>query len=208
MQPFLMFGVYPTEAHTSSSQPGLLSWVTRFVWKEPHMGCATRTTVFTLTLLVLTAQGPAAQDANTNCQDFCTVNILGARVVDPGCLPRCETGKEAARRRIPLSPAYRPPDPRAICGEPFRLAMAGVAASCSNWDGRLEDQELLLSAKAVLIARGFFTQGDFAGIEMRWCPSVNGEGIAPDHGRVYLHTSLKHEQQELPCGTLLTAFVS
>ena len=131
------------------------------------------------------------QTCSTNCQDYCRVNFPGGSFVDIGCVPRCEIGRIADCNRIPLPPAERPPDPRALCGEPMRQAMLGVAAACSNWSGRLEDQNILLNAKNALVSRGFLAESDFSGIEMRWCPSFNGEGIAPDAGRVYLHTSLK-----------------
>lgn len=82
------------------------------------------------------------------------------------------------------------------CTIPYQTITNAVIAQCSNWDGRLNDQDLIENAKSILLSNGVFNSNDFAGIQIRWCPLSGAHGMAPDRGRIYLDTSHKQDSDQ------------
>lgn len=82
------------------------------------------------------------------------------------------------------------------CNATYQSVTAVVIGRCSNWDGRLDDQHIIQSAKQRLIASGLFQAREFDGIQIRWCPLQGAHGMAPDRGRIYLDTSAKSDHPD------------
>lgn len=155
-----------------------------------------------LALAALIAGTPApAEDCNTNCHDQCRVktDFPPIEFIEPTCHAKCEVAKKAACAlntsipNIPVTPREQVESGAiAACVGPYQALTGAVIATCSNWDGRLNDQHLIESAKQVLIGAGVNAPQDFNGIEIRWCPLNAGtHGMAPDRGRIYLDDDLK-----------------
>jgi hypothetical protein len=82
------------------------------------------------------------------------------------------------------------------CTIPYQTITNAVIAKCSNWDGRLNDQDLIGNAINILLSNGIFHSNDFDGIQIRWCPLSGAHGMAPDRGRIYLDTSHKQDSDQ------------
>lgn len=78
------------------------------------------------------------------------------------------------------------------CAGPFQALTNAVIARCSNRDGRLDDQHLIRQASDLLVRSGFFRAEEFNGVQIRWCPLHGAHGMAPDRGRIYLDSGMKH----------------
>lgn len=83
----------------------------------------------------------------------------------------------------------------AACTVPFEVITKFVNAACSNWDHRLENQDIIQEAVELLVQNNIIPAYEFEGIQIRWCPlpyipnlNINTEGITPDSGRIYLDT--------------------
>jgi hypothetical protein len=159
----------------------------------------------------------SAESCDTSCGDQCRVRIPppqvcapfgggcvsiggGAEFIDPTCNAKCEVAKKAAcviGRPVPNIPISIKEQveglSRNLCGVGFYAFTGVVSAQCSNWDGRLEDQDEIARARDLLVQRGYLTSQDFAGIQIRWCPlDQHTSGIAPARGKVYLNTDWRH----------------
>ena len=62
---------------------------------------------------------------------------------------------------------------------------------CSNWDGRLDNQNLINTAIIRLQTIGVLSPGELNGVQVRWCPLSGAVGITPDRGKIYLDPSLQ-----------------
>jgi uncharacterized membrane protein len=87
---------------------------------------------------------------------------------------------------------------RNLCTIPFQSSTQIQIGHCSNWGGRLDDQDLIQDAIRALAGTGKFQIEEFSGVQIRWCPLIGGpdgrvaHGIAADRGRVYLNSSQKN----------------
>lgn len=87
----------------------------------------------------------------------------------------------------------------AACTVPFEVISKSVNAACSNWDHRLENQDMIQKAVEVLVQNNIIPAYEFEGVQIRWCPlpyipnlDINTEGITPDNGRIYLDTGYRN----------------
>ena len=79
------------------------------------------------------------------------------------------------------------------CNYVYKTITSAVIAQCSNWNGRLDDQDLIRNAIDSLISSGLFRREEFDDVQIRWCPLINANGIAPEHDRIYLNISAKSD---------------
>jgi hypothetical protein len=79
------------------------------------------------------------------------------------------------------------------CGAVFDAITQPIIAACSNNPRRLEGQETIAEAKALLINSGLFSRREFEGVQIRFCPAQTGYGITPESGRIYLHPDNYYE---------------
>jgi hypothetical protein len=131
---------------------------------------------------------------DTNCNDRCMVDLgLLGKHIEPGCKHSCEIHKAASCKiNLPVPDPVPPPPGNAACSAlVFDNLNGAVIAACSNWDGRLDDQHSIDRAVQRTIQLGVLTPSDYAGVQIRWCNLITGEGVAPRHSRVYLHTDMK-----------------
>lgn len=82
------------------------------------------------------------------------------------------------------------------CTLPYQTITNAVIARCSNWNNRLDDQHIIQQAKQTLINSNVFTENDFSGVQIRWCPLLGAHGMAPDRGKIYLDVSGKNDTPE------------
>jgi hypothetical protein len=148
-----------------------------------------------LTAPFITVSSSEAQtiSCDTDCNDRCKIGSTPwGDIIEPLCKSDCEIKKVVAcEARVPVPTPIPPAPGPAACGQIFENTTGSAVAACSNWDGRLDDQHIIQNAVQALIARGFLSPADFAGVEMRWCPHFVGEGIAPRQNRIYLHADKK-----------------
>ena len=77
------------------------------------------------------------------------------------------------------------------CAQGFEIISKPVIYQCSNWDGRLQDQEKIIDAKNLLINKRIIEGQEFNGVEIRWCPFIESAGMAPDREVIYIDTDYK-----------------
>lgn len=152
-------------------------------------------------LVSLCAATPSnAETCDTNCHDQCRVktDFPPVEFIEPACHAKCEIAKKAACATgsqipsVPLTPREQIEKyGTQACAAPFQAITGVVIARCSNWDGRLDDQQLISQAVAVLQSAGIAQAGELNGVQVRWCPLQGAHGMAPDRGRIYLDVSLK-----------------
>jgi hypothetical protein len=131
---------------------------------------------------------------DTSCDDSCRISLpFGGSVVEPACKSSCEVHKAAACKVGTPVPNPIPPVPGpAVCGQPFEQITGLAIARCSNWDGRLDDQFMIDRSVQMLIQAGIIPANEFAGVQLRWCPLSNANGLAPQRNRVYLDINQKN----------------
>ena len=61
---------------------------------------------------------------------------------------------------------------RNLCTIPFQSSTHIQIGHCSNWGGRLDDQELIQDAIRALVGTGEFQMEEFSGVQIRWCPLI------------------------------------
>ncbi len=146
-----------------------------------------------------------ADDCAVSCRDRCAPETEAPPVagVEPGCWSRCMAARPAACR------ADRPPpsEPQTsreqleratlqACAAPFSAITAAVIARCASWPGRLDGQDLIAAARRRLLATGILAKDEFDGVEIRWCPLINAQGMTPDGGRIYLDVGMRQNHIE------------
>ena len=141
-----------------------------------------------------------AESCDTDCHKQCRVKTKFPPLdfIEPTCHAKCLVVRQAACAAGTKLPTL-PLTPReqfetlgtAACAAPFEAITGAVIARCSNWDGRIDDQHLILQAVDVLQGAGIIQPSELNGVQIRWCPLQNAHGMAPDRGRIYLDTSLK-----------------
>jgi len=152
-----------------------------------------------LLLLFISSTSMKAEDCNTSCDNQCRIF---AGVVEPVCKAKCEAVKALACNVLRTTILTIPTSPVEIggrigtlttqaCAIPFQAITGAVIAQCSNWDGRLTNQDLINAAMSRLLAVGAMSPGELSGVQVRWCPLSRGSGTTPDWGRVYLDPSLQ-----------------
>lgn len=163
--------------------------------------------------VVLTALPTSATTCDEDCHGRCRRCVsydLGFMkdekcVIEPQCHLACEAEKKTAcliRTPVPQVPRI-PTDPIDLqrqldqtCKAPFEAFTHPVIAYCANWPGRASDLTLVERAKVELVQLGYAQMGEFAGVDIRWCP-INGSGMVPETRRVLLHPDLKNDQRAL-----------
>ena len=113
-----------------------------------------------------------------------TLDDLHAKVKDT--LPPYKIIEEAGSKAVRDLTA-------AVCGRPFESIVAAPIVQCSNWDGRLDDQDIIKDAMGDLVQAKLNSAGDFSNIQIRWCPSINGGGLTPSSNKIYLDPSYKNK---------------
>lgn len=155
--------------------------------------------LFIMWCLLLPTGTALAESCDTNCHDQCRVktDFPPVNFVEPTCHAKCEIAKKAAcamGQSIPTIPIT----PReqvevfgdAACGSIYYGIVNSVIAQCSNWNGRLDGQNRIEEAKGLLVGTGLFAAQEFNGVQIRFCPLQNAQGIAPEGGRIYLNTGM------------------
>ncbi len=141
-----------------------------------------------------------AESCDTDCHRQCRIrtDFPPVEFIEPTCHAKCEAAKKLAcvtRSNVPNIPLT----PREqietygtqACTGPYQTVTGIVIARCSNWDGRLDDQHLIVQAINTLTSAGIIQLGELNGVQTRWCPLQGAHGMAPDRGRIYLDVSLK-----------------
>ena len=156
--------------------------------------------VFVLASL-LNASEVRAESCDTDCHKQCTVKIKfpRAKFVEPTCHAKCEAAKKLACIGVPVPTVPLTPREQIekygtiACSGPYESLTKAVIARCSNWDNRLEGQDIIDQAIDTLIEVGIFSRATFGSTQIRWCPLTPGTaGMAPDRNRVYLDSALKN----------------
>jgi hypothetical protein len=142
-----------------------------------------------------------ATSCDEDCVGRCRRCLLGGCITEPACHLQCETEKRAAcliRTPIPHVPSTTDIDPTnpgrtldALCKIPFENYTHSVIAYCANWPGRSDFLDLIEQAKNILVGAGIFSAGEFAGVDIRWCPLQAADGMAPAQNRILLNPSLR-----------------
>ncbi len=141
-----------------------------------------------------------AESCNTDCHRQCRIRTDFPPIdfIEPTCHAKCEVAKKLACA-TPLTIPGIPVTPREqiekygdrACARAFQVITGIVFGRCSNWDGRRDDQHLILQATKTLQSAGVIQANELNGVQVRWCPLQGADGMAPDRGRIYLHVGLK-----------------
>jgi hypothetical protein len=135
----------------------------------------------------------AVRDCRSNCGGDLGLIVLPG--LAGNCITSCEVLKASScgvKWRFP-SPAEAIQSVfKGSCAAPFEGIVAPVIANCTNWAGRLDKLELIDQAKQLLLKRHLLKAGDFAGVEIRWCPLPKANGMVPRPNTVYLDISLRN----------------
>lgn len=152
-------------------------------------------------LLAFLATNSYAENCNTDCHGQCRISTDFPPIsfIEPTCHAKCEVAKKAACLipiEIPTIPATPLEQVKTgaiqACVAPYQLITGVVIARCSNWDGRLDDQDLIQQAITTLVSAAIIDPGELNGVQIRWCPLDGAHGMAPDRGRIYLDPDLKN----------------
>lgn len=153
-----------------------------------------------VTVLCLSTSPLSAEDCNTDCHEQCGFKVFGKRIVEPTCHAKCEAAKKtscAIGVRIPSIPVTTVENVKATlqqsCIAAYQALTNAVIGECSNYDGRLDGQPQIARAAQMLISNGFVRADELAGVQIRYCPLRGAQGMAPDRGRIYLHTSTMND---------------
>lgn len=134
-----------------------------------------------------------ADSCDGDCDNNCRVSFPGGNFVSPGCKARCKAGEELCRHNLPTIPAPAMPGSNPIeqvCAQAFNQFATPVLAACPGDGG---DQDLFQMAKSVLVAQGFLSASDVAGVNTRWCDAVSsGDGVAPDYNVIIMNSLGEH----------------
>lgn len=156
--------------------------------------------LFFIAAFIFISQPVLSESCDTDCHRQCRVrtDFPPVEFIEPVCHAKCEVAKKAACAAgqsiptIPLTPREQVETfGNQACAVPFQAITGAVIARCSNWDGRLERQELISAAVQRLIAIRAISGDELNGVQVRWCPLSGAHGMAPDRGRIYLDTSLQ-----------------
>lgn len=88
------------------------------------------------------------------------------------------------------------PNPITIaCTVPFDAIKNTVMTSCAPSDEIYNaiHQESIQEAIDLLVANNMIESSEFHGVQIRWCPFVNGAGVTPESNRIYLNSSFINE---------------
>lgn len=156
-----------------------------------------------LALVLSLLSSPAwGESCDTDCHRQCRIrtDFPPIEFIEPTCHAKCEVAKKAACAvgqplpTIPVTPREQVEVyGNQACSAPFQAITNVVIAQCSNWDGRLEGQELIWSAFNRLVSIGAVGVNELNGVQVRWCPLSGAHGMAPDRGRIYLDVSIQND---------------
>jgi hypothetical protein len=143
-----------------------------------------------------------AESCDTDCHRQCRIrtDFPPVEFIEPTCHAKCEVAKKAAcavGRPLPTVP-ITPREQVEVygtqaCAAPFQAITNIVIGRCSNWDGRLDGQNLISAAINRLQSTGIMSAGELNGVQVRWCPLSGAHGMVPDRGRIYLDVSLQND---------------